>query len=344
MISNNTKLDIILQEKGIMEGRVIRYVYVIENEHNEFLFTHRESDIGRISGGYYMGWQLCSTCYWGSNLWEEDILKMAAEDVTQTTRIPTQWADFRLINVFEGYDEEKTLNIVYHIQYEDTSNFEFWSDSDDDIKWLVIDEALQFAPYQEDKEILQMVKNGAIDLLNGHYSTTTNFKKLRKLMATFVQFTTAKVGQGYAHPTSPKFDLQVQTDDFLNEHVFLKAFPNYIQFLKTYSGASISTPNGSIHFEIGGFIEEIALPIIDKETPVIDEDGYYTFCISAMQEKGKDKYLSFAFDATGKRKKGVYEYIQFRHNGSSQYFHRYPSFLSWLEEIIDLIKGKIRNK
>lgn len=335
MISNNTKVDILLQEKGLYVTYFVRYVHVIENEKQELFLTHKVESLGRMRDDFYMGWCLDSQTYWGVDFWDRDVIEIIAQSISQTTNIPISMEAVQLIDLFNSTTEKDILHLAFYTKLPDSRHFKHWSDWDDDEKWLPIDEALDFAPYEEDKRIIQLVKNGATNLLEGHYSLQTNFKRLHELMAAFAQLPTARVGQGYEHPTAPNLDLQAETDAFLDAHPFLNAFPNYVQFLKCYAGAAFHAPDGSIFIDIFGFIDTVTLTVTDEESPIIDAEGYYTFCTGLVTTKSgletKEDYFAFGFDATGNRKQGIYEYVT-RKDGESYYFLCNRSFLSWLEE------------
>lgn len=166
-LSSNAKLELILKEKNLYETRVVRYVYLLSNEKNELLFVHKEANFGRVSGTFYLGWQLHSECYWGVDLWDLDILEIAAECIREDTNLSISAADIQLIDVFQGSQkEEGILNIAYYAKFDDTTAFNFWYDWDDEIKWLPLDQALKFATFDADKRLLQRLQNGVVDLLN----------------------------------------------------------------------------------------------------------------------------------------------------------------------------------
>ncbi|MGB0389322.1 MAG: hypothetical protein ACPGWR_31250 [Ardenticatenaceae bacterium] len=341
MISNNTKIDILLQEKGLGVTNFVRYVHVIENEKQELFLTHKVSPLGRMRDEFYMGWCLDSETYWGAEFWDRDVIEIIAHSISDTTSIPISMEAVQLIDLFNSTTEKDILHLAFYTRLPDSRHFKHWSDWDDDEKWLPIDSALEFAPYQEDKRIIQSVKNGATNLLEGHYSLQTNFKRLHELMAAFAQLPTARVGQGYsprkrgASSNGPNLDLEAQTHAFLEAHPFLNAFPNYVQFLKCYAGAAFYAPDGSIFIDIFGFVDTVTLTVTDEESPIIDQEGYYTFCTGSVTTKWgleeREDYFAFSLDATGNRKQGIYEYVT-RKDGPPYYFLCNQSFLSWLQD------------
>jgi hypothetical protein len=159
---------------------------------------------------------------------------------------------------------------------------------------------------------------------------------IHSLMQNFTELGYAAVGRGPKHPESPNLELQKEIDSFLEEYSFLRKDPGYIDFLEYYSGAMVDSPKEELVIEIFGFLEEISFHLIKDGGEVIDDDGFYVFCISVVRVgEGQDMEnesigLAYRFDATGTQRWGVYRSLE---GGECEWYC--DSFLEWLEKLID---------
>lgn len=143
------------------------------------------------------------------------------------------------------------------------------------------------------------------------------------------------VGEGPKHPTSPHPEIQQEIDTLLATYNFLKNDDSYIAFLECYSGLTIDSADGKIFIDVFGFLEDVSLHLLKGEGSVVDDEGYFGFCSAVVRighsgDLNKDDVgLGFAFDATGKRRKGVYRSI-----GEEKYEWYCEKFQNWLENLV----------
>lgn len=164
------------------------------------------------------------------------------------------------------------------------------------------------------------------------------------LMREFAELDGAEVGQGPKHPIEPNLALTDVVTGFLKEHTFLKQDRGYVDFLECYAGAWVMWPNDDLVIDLFGFTEvsrNIANP---DEGEVVDTDGFLVFCdglVRLQDDLGFSTVLgqAFAFDATGKRKWGVYRYI-IDDSGKTDKYWYCETFLRMLEALIGT-KGKL---
>ncbi|MDX1904608.1 MAG: hypothetical protein SFU27_10660 [Thermonemataceae bacterium] len=152
MMTNNEKFLQILQEKGLDLTYFIRYIYLLKNEQGELLVTHKTepTDVGNL----YVGWHILSEVHWGTDWDEDDILKLAQLCIELFTNI---WIDkVGLVDIFVGNSQgQEVLMLVFYGVIEDSTDFEFWYEYDEEAVWLDKYEAIKQVSFEEDKEILR---------------------------------------------------------------------------------------------------------------------------------------------------------------------------------------------
>jgi hypothetical protein len=161
-------------------------------------------------------------------------------------------------------------------------------------------------------------------------------------MEKFTKIGYATVGRGPKHPEFPQTELQEEIDVFLSQYSFLQKDRGYVDFLECYAGAMIDSPEEKLVINIFGFLEDISLHLLEDESSIIDDQGFYAFCSSVVRvEEGEHPYyvgsvgLGYTFDATGTRRWGVYRSIE---GEPCEWYCN--SFLDWLEKLIAR-KGKL---
>jgi len=163
---------------------------------------------------------------------------------------------------------------------------------------------------------------------------------VHSLVNKFLELSEAEVDRGPQHPTEPDPELEAPVNDFLDQYPFLRQDAGYVEFLKAYSGAYVIWPDDQLLIDIFGF-SEVSSPIEVEEYPVVDNEGYLTFCSVAYRVKpggGVENIqtLGFAFDATSERKPGVYRQLVGREPGSPTVTDWYcETFLELFRDLID---------
>jgi len=159
-----------------------------------------------------------------------------------------------------------------------------------------------------------------------------------QLVERFSQIPGATVGQGPQHPEHPDKTISRRLSEFLSDYPFLHTDPHYVEFLEKYAGAYSEDEQATQLIEILGFFDP-SIDIVEIEGSVIDRDGYLIFarCVYHIEdEKGlhDTQEHDFAFDASGKRKPGVYRH--YSHFGSTDegYEWMYTDFAAWLADLV----------
>ena len=166
-------------------------------------------------------------------------------------------------------------------------------------------------------------------------------------MQRFAQLPNARVGQGPKLWPYPNPALQKEIDDFLNQYPFLRQDQGYVDFMEYYAGASIypsdddeAVNDDELVIDLFGFNDGIALHIVKDEGQIVGKDGFLCFCSTeTWDEKVDPDFIietEFLFDATQKRKPGIYLRSSVR--PEAEWFCE--TFLEWLELLIDK-KGKL---
>lgn len=172
---------------------------------------------------------------------------------------------------------------------------------------------------------------------------------IHTLMQKFSELGHALVGEGAAHPISPQPELFHEVVSFLAEYPFLKKEPTYQVFLACYGGASVAWPDNSLVIDIFGFLEEVSTHLQDEFLDqVVDEDGFFMFCSTVVRGGKYEGFddnigIEYAFDATGKRPRGVYRFVSGKDYESEAYQWYCGTFSEWLSELIDQ-KGRLLDR
>jgi hypothetical protein len=136
---------------------------------------------------------------------------------------------------------------------------------------------------------------------------------------------------GPTYPSSHSLKLQLSLDKLLKLYPFLVDMPDYIEFLKLYAGLSYTQKKYRISVDLFGISRTVSTSLIDGEGDAISDDGILTFCSMALIPKELDvnfkniKAVGFGFEATGKRKFGIYRKVD-----SESYEYYCETFTSWL--------------
>ena len=147
-------------------------------------------------------------------------------------------------------------------------------------------------------------------------------------MQTFSALPMAETGALFSN------DLEKQARSFVEKHPFLKADSDYIEFLIEYGGASVDLSFEHFFTDVHGFASRICTTFEDlqQEWPLISEEGFFSFATQA-RAGGVE---SFAFDATGRRRRGVYaSWMAFEGYKVDPFAWRYESFVGWLGHVLE---------
>lgn len=139
--------------------------------------------------------------------------------------------------------------------------------------------------------------------------------------------------QGPRHPTVPRPELAPEIEQFLHTYPFLRQDESYVTYLECYAGACAARFESSFWIEIFGFEHNIALHIVDGEGDVVDEDGFLVFSLIALGDDPQGHLIedAFAFDATGKRRRGIY----WKKSDEPDYTWLCETFQGWLEKVLN---------
>ncbi|MDX2055839.1 MAG: hypothetical protein SFV15_25785 [Polyangiaceae bacterium] len=154
----NAELRQLLDARSLKATPVVRYVYLLQDEHERVLLVHKESHIGSVCGGFYLGWLLSCDCYWGSDTFDLDILSTARSCIGELTSLDVGMAGVRLLDAFVANNAgSQILNIVMHTRFESTVGFELCSDWDTDHVWVDIPDVAKRSIHPEDIEIANLL-------------------------------------------------------------------------------------------------------------------------------------------------------------------------------------------
>lgn len=136
---------------------------------------------------------------------------------------------------------------------------------------------------------------------------------IHSLMKEFSRLEGAEIGRGPKHPSSPDPSLAPEIEEFLNQYPFLRQDRGYVDFLECYAGAWVMWPNLDFVVDLFGFAN-VSTHIVKEDGYVVDPTGFLKFCdglVRIHKGVGHEGVLGqgFAFDATGKRRWGVYRSI-----------------------------------
>jgi hypothetical protein len=155
-VTSNVELQAWLDERGLEVSRLVRYVYLVEDEERRLLCVRRVAQLGNISGELYLGWQPLADFYWGSYLFDEEFRGLAAECIRQHTQRDVL-ATLRFREAFFASSQgQPVLHLVLHARCSSAEGFEWWSDWDDEWAWLSADEALQRCGFEEDRRAIAL--------------------------------------------------------------------------------------------------------------------------------------------------------------------------------------------
>ncbi|MES2297513.1 MAG: hypothetical protein V4582_10745 [Pseudomonadota bacterium] len=154
-MDGNHQLQCLLDEQGLAVTELVRHVLWLEDPQGRILVAHRNAQIGSVTGDAYLGWEMVADCWWGSDLWDEDVFDAARATASEYTGLDLTDAEPELIDVFHGASQGVPfLHLVYRICLDDTKPFEFWGEHHDEARWLDPREAAQLVACEEDRRII----------------------------------------------------------------------------------------------------------------------------------------------------------------------------------------------
>jgi hypothetical protein len=158
---------------------------------------------------------------------------------------------------------------------------------------------------------------------------------IHRLVQQFLLLEGASVGIGPKHPITPNSPSASEVEVFLNDYSFLRRDQGYVDFLESYAGGHLTPSDHRLGIDIFGFDNQSS-HIINLEGAIVDEQGFLTICdgyIHILENKSTNvKPLSFAFDASGKRRWGIYYPTEER--------WYCESFMAWFELLVTR-KGRL---
>jgi hypothetical protein len=154
---------------------------------------------------------------------------------------------------------------------------------------------------------------------------------LSDLMDSFESLPGADVGQGH--------DPRAEVDKFLARYPALTRDRGYVEFLRSYAGASLLDSGHYLFVDIFGFTHA-STQFSDIDAPVVDEDGFLIFATVTYQrgeQKGRPDTIEFdfAFDVSGERSPVVYRYDTVTGRDPTPFHPAATDFVSWLVEVVD---------
>ena len=153
---------------------------------------------------------------------------------------------------------------------------------------------------------------------------------LHALMSRFQALPGARHGGGDDPVRKPRYRDAAKAVAAANP--FLAQYPDYLAFLAHYGGA------GRYPDEDGDSLQYLNIHGFGEYDPCyeedLDADGYFSFALSevALQPEDDIATMNYAFDGSGSRSRGVY--APDRVGPTARYEWRWPTFSSWLAEVV----------
>lgn len=142
------------------------------------------------------------------------------------------------------------------------------------------------------------------------------------------------VGRGPDHPTDPCLRYAEQIDEYFASRPYLTEL-GYIQFLRSYGGASGDTPEWYLTFY--GFY--FSGPFLDPQFYLLgkpNEDGFFAFADMVFRDEPDNiGYEIYHFKISDTSEPGIY--VQ---RDEADYVLTYPTFVEFLQTFIDK-KGRM---
>lgn len=158
-------------------------------------------------------------------------------------------------------------------------------------------------------------------------------ENMHELLRQLVQLGDGRIGNGPKHPQLPNPALQDVITQFIEKYSFLQQDKAYIEFLEVYAGAGIQHPDEEFVVDLFGFTEVSTNFNDQDEHPIVDENGFLTFCggYALLNRHNEADVLipqGFLFDATNERKWGIYR------GADSGHYWYCESFTEWLSILV----------
>jgi hypothetical protein len=163
--------------------------------------------------------------------------------------------------------------------------------------------------------------------------TTAAEREIDELVGELSRLPRAVIGRGPRYPESPDETMAADLRKLLAEYPFLSKDAGYVAFLERYAGAAVySYPDADITIHIFGFIEDV-YHLLTGPGPIVEQDGFFDFAYTEFHlgtPKEGITTVGASFDATGKRRWGVYRSV--RHPGGAMIAHAWycETFAEWL--------------
>jgi hypothetical protein len=132
-------------------------------------------------------------------------------------------------------------------------------------------------------------------------------------------------------PGAPKV-FAAETARLLEQFPFAERADDWLAFLRKYGGGMLTRERDLLSLGLYGFSEDVTMPILDGPGDPIDA-GCLVFGdveVPLVGSADETVALGFGFDATGKRKWGVY---RIEDSAASRYCE---SFTEWLRRFVEL--------
>jgi hypothetical protein len=150
------------------------------------------------------------------------------------------------------------------------------------------------------------------------------------------------LGEGHAgcgpdHPDTPAPQLLSRLEAFLAEHPGLRRDRSYVEFLRTYAGASLEVPD---QYDTRWFAFLPSLIEGDPELVPFTEEGYRVdpdgyLCVAQLFHQVSKVQLEFGYYVAAEGPSGLYRTILPPDGSKARDWYR-ASFAEWLERFVEL--------
>jgi hypothetical protein len=159
--------------------------------------------------------------------------------------------------------------------------------------------------------------------------------KLPELMHRFLALGQGYAGRGPDHPEAPNPDLRPLVESFFAQHRALLRDPTYVEFLRTYAGATVtvSDPEGDevwFAFLMGLCSDGGEIVPFTEEGYGADEEGF--LCVAKLYHQRRRVELDFAYAVTGVLQPGLHRIVN-RDGRESRGWYCH-SFAEWLAHFV----------
>ncbi len=160
--------------------------------------------------------------------------------------------------------------------------------------------------------------------------------QLTEVMARWSGIPGAELGQGPL--LAPSSDIDARIERFLSAHPILETDPTYVEFQRTYAGASVQNPERTQIIDVLGF-SDASTEIEEMDGPIVDDDGYLlvvdgVFFVQRPDEQPVTIQHAYAYRTSGTGGTTIYHSVVATDRPSSGYSPAFDRFVDLLSHVV----------